>query len=407
MKKILILLSILMLLFSGCSDSKPKQTDTNNVTSASTVAKQEQSTTTQESTTQQKSVLQSTTEKKQSTIDKSWFTGLIGNSKVHAKLDISGNKISGVYYYDQYKTNIKIEGSINGFVEMKDFQTISLTEDTGKQVEIKGVFRTNDYIEGCWKKDNVVYPLYLIREGSEITPPKQPGTAIMRFDGHWTGKNSGYFAGSEADIKVLFNDLFYYELYAFNGTHTGTLESFGIIKNGVSKTVFNDATYDEKKDNIIFEFKIENNLLELNSNGYDYYCGMGVGFDSGYTKEKVDISLPTALQVGIVETKEQDETFKKLVGPEYESFIQYTQGVSYTEDILDGEKVRAGTSLLRGMHGYCFYIISQKYMYVAIVKDDCIEYYTNDKKYSQKLPQPMIEWTTYRKDMEINYNYKE
>jgi len=35
------------------------------------------------------------------------------------------------------------------------------------------------------------------------------------FEGSWTGKESGYFAGSQADIKVLFDDLIFYNLSAF------------------------------------------------------------------------------------------------------------------------------------------------------------------------------------------------
>jgi len=342
---------------------------------------------------------------KTSNIDKNWFSGCIGNAKIHAKFDIKGNKASGVYYYDQYKTNIELQGYINDLDEMKEFQTISLTEDTDKKGKIKGVFRTNDYFEGCWKSGDVIYPMYLIREGSDITPPKQPSVEIMKLDGNWTGINSGYFGGSQVNIKVLFYDLIYYELNAFNGLHTGMLESFGIVNNNVAKTVFKDTTYGEKKDNVLFEFKIENDSLKLNSNKYDYSCGMGVGFDSEFVKGKIKVAMPTALQLGIVETKGQDEVFKKLVGDKYSEFIAYTSYIQYSETILDGENVKVGYSQLRGAFGYCSYIISSKHIYAAIIGNEKIHYYTNDKNYANKIPEPMAKWA--ENIGEIVYNYKE
>lgn len=394
-----------ILTLTGCSSPNVyKQPETSTVAPVLTTGKQEQDTTKQE-TAIQTAIQTSISDLKQSTVDKNWFAGAIGDSKIHAKIEVSADKVSGVYYYDQYKTNIKLEGYIDDFAQMKEFKTISLTEDTDKKGEIKGVFRTNDYIEGYWKSEDVIYPMYLIREGLNITPPKKPSREISKFDGHWTGKNSGYFGGSRAYIKALFNDLIYYELNAFNGTHSGALESFGIINKGSAKTVFKDTTYYEKDENVFFEFKIEDDLLKLNSNMYDYMCGMGVLFDSEYVLGEIEISMPTALEVGIVETEEQDELFKKLVGDKYSDFISYTSFVDYSEVIMDGEKVKAGNSYLRGAYGCCFYIISSKHIYAAIIGDEEIYYYTNDKNYAKKIPEPMAEWA--EKKGKIIFNYKE
>lgn len=334
-----------------------------------------------------------------------WFFGFIGNKRIHAKFDISGNKVSGVYYYDEYKTNIKLEGYVNDFAEMKDFRTVYLSEDTDENESIMGMFRTDDYIQGCWKNDDVIYPMYLIREGTNITPPRKPDADIMKFDGHWTGKESGYFVGSEADIKVLFDDLIYYELNAFSGANMGVLDSFGILEDNVIKTVFKDKTYDEKKENVVFEFKAENDSLHLDSNEYSFYCGMGVMFDSCFVKGEIDIEMPTALEVGIVDTKEQDALFKKLVGDKYDDFIMYTSYVFYSETTWNGEEVKAGESYLRGCSGCCSYIVSKDHIYAAIIGDEGIYYYTNDKNYANKIPEPMAEWAN--KKGKIFYNYKE
>lgn len=334
-----------------------------------------------------------------------WFTGFIGNKRIHAKLDISGNKASGVYYYDEYKTNIKLEGYVDDFAAIRDQKTVFLSEGTDERGRIIGVFRTDDYIQGCWKKDDVIYPMYLIREGVDILPPKKPDADAMKFEGHWTGKESGYFGGSKADIKVLFEDLIYYELFAFSGANSGELDSFGIIENDVAKTVFEDKTYDEKNENVVFEFKNENESLQLYSNEYSFSCGMGVGFDSCFVKGEIDIEIPTALEVGIVDTKEQDELFEKLVGDKYGEFIMYTSRVFYSELNWNGEEVKAGDSYLRGCSGCCFYVVSPDHIYAAILGDKGIYYYTNDKNYANKIPEPMAEWA--EKRGEIFYNYKE
>lgn len=399
MKKILVSILIVLLL-AGCSaNSTQKQSEKKAEGNSSSVEKQEQSLATYEPLKQQTTASQQTTEGKE------WFAGSIGNVKIHAKLDISGKTVSGIYYYDQYKTNIVLKGSIED--EIIDLQTITLTEDTDKKGTMNGLFKTKDYIQGYWRSGKDIYPMYLIREGSEINPPKQPAKQTLRFDGHWTGKSSGYFAGSEADIKVLFDDLILYELSAHNGTHMGGLDCFAIVNSYKAKTVFKDTTYGERQENVTFEFSVENNNLNLKSNEYDFMCGMGVGFDSSYTKEKVDTSLPSAQQVGIVETKAQDELFKKIVGDEYDTFIQYTQSVNFSEVVLDGKKVNAGESLLRGMYGYCFYIVSPENIYAAIVTEDNIKYYTNDKNYADKLPQPILDWTKSKRDLNVEYYLKE
>jgi len=37
------------------------------------------------------------------------FAGFIGNKPIHAKINVSQDKVSGVYYYDEYKTSIKLK----------------------------------------------------------------------------------------------------------------------------------------------------------------------------------------------------------------------------------------------------------------------------------------------------------
>ncbi len=332
-----------------------------------------------------------------------WFIGKIGDSKIHAKLDISGDKVTGVYYYDRYKEEIKLEGYYDYTAYIKDYHTFFVYEGSGQKSWLIGLIMSEDYIVGLWKSEDKEYPMYLIREGSAQIPPKEPGSQIMKMNGHWNGINNGYFSNSSADIYVLFDDLIYYELYAMNGTHMGELESFAIVKNKTAETLFQEETYTEPKENISFRFQLEGDNLVLDSNKYDYWCGMGVGYDSKYTKEDIDIPVPTALEVGIVDTEEQEEQFRELTGDQYESFIQYSQFVMYEDTTMDGKTVKAGESYLRGLSGCCYYILSEDKLYLAFNNYESIDYYTNDSEYVDKLPIPMLEWA---ENMKINYHNK-
>ncbi|KNY29383.1 hypothetical protein [Pseudobacteroides cellulosolvens] len=335
-----------------------------------------------------------------------WYWGSVGNAKIHAKIDILGDKVTGVYYYDKYKTNIKLSGEVDN--NIKDIKTLRLTEDTANKGEIQVLLRSEDYLQGCFITDKAVLPFYLIREGANIASPKLPGKAVKNYDGHWNGKGTSYFSGAGAEIKALFDDLIYYKIYANSGANSGELEGVAMVKGNSAITVFSDMTSQEdKKENVFYEFTYKNNLLHLKSNDYSYYCGFGVNFDSEYTKEKVKIKMPTAQEVGIVKTKEMDDVFKKLVGNKYETFINYTAYADYSDVELDGKKVSAGASILRGMSGYCFYVISDKHIYAAVIDDSSILYYTNDSNYAQKLPKPMADWAKDKSDLRIGYNFKE
>jgi hypothetical protein len=335
------------------------------------------------------------------------YVGAIGNAKIHAKFMFSEDKVSGAYYYDKYKADIKLSGYIDNSI--KDVLTFEVTEDTPEEGIMYFIVRSPEYIQGIWKNDNKIYPIYLVKEGANIVPPGLglPKENSLRFEGHWTGKISEYFCGSQADIKVLSDDLLYYELLAYNGTATGALTGFAPISGNSAKTVFSEMTSEKNAENVVFEFNVDNNTLSLKSNSYDFQCGFAVSFDSSYTKGKVDISMPTAMQVGIVSTKDQDDLFKELVGDKYYDFIQYTQYVNFDDYNLDGGNVKVGISYLRGSSGYCIYVMSPKFMYAAIIEDDKIEYFSNDKRYAERLPQPIADWANENDDMTVEYNYKE
>jgi hypothetical protein len=88
------------------------------------------------------------------------------------------------------------------------------------------------------------------------------------------------------------------------------------------------------------------------------------------------------------------------------SNIQGADPVSAMVVFLDGKPAKAGKSYLRGMFGMCFYIVADNKIYAAYTDYDNTYYYTNDKKYSEALPEPIKEWAS-NQEAKIHYKYTE
>jgi len=330
-----------------------------------------------------------------------WYAGAIGDVRIHAKFDVSDNKVTGTYYYDKYKTEIPLQGYIDD--EIRGMILLRMTEDTDKNGSVYVLFRTDDYAQGFWKSGETIYPMYLIREGSDAETPKPAGDEALAYKGLWYGSRS-YYSGGEVIFTPLFSDFVFYDMSAHNGANSGWIESFGILENGSVKTVFSDTTYDSN-ENVFFSFKLKGTTLELDSNMYDYMCGAGVAFSDKYTREEPYVPVPTARDAGIVDTEEMAEVFREITGDDFETFISYTQTVHYEDIILDGKPAKAGKSYLRGMPGMCFYIVAESNIYAAYTDYDCIRYYTNDSRYASELPEPMREWASVQ-GIDVKYNYR-
>lgn len=328
------------------------------------------------------------------------WIGYIGDAKIHATLNISRDNVSGSYYYDKYKKTIKLKGSIDK--EMLNYQTISIKEKHSKNW-IYGIFKTKNYIEGDWSDGKHTYAMYMLKDGSDLTPPKKPSKKTLKLDGYWSSKDTKYFCTSKITIHALFDDLISYDMFAINGTATGTLVGFGIVNKGIATSVLKYTTEDD--ENVKFQYSVKNSSLHIASNEYGFSCGAAVTFSPDYIKGTIHLPKATTLDVGIVNTKQQDHLFRKIVGNRYDDFINNTQFVDYDDAILDGENVKTGTSILVGDAGTCYYIISKNYIYAAILVENGAEYYTNNKKYAKRLPGPFSDWYSIGSDTNVVYHY--
>ncbi len=320
------------------------------------------------------------------------YSGAVGEAGLHMSLSYQDGRLTGSYSYDKYGTKISLDGVLDEVYQ--EYLSFHLTEATDQEGQFIGIFITKDLVKGCWKSDEKLYPMYLIRTDSGLNPPKAAGKELQELEGKWYGKNRRYFSGSDLTLTALFEDLIYFELTAFNGAASGALSGFAFYGEAVAGIRYRDYIVwdDPSSQHVSFEFRKQAEELSLISNQYDYSCGMGVTFDQSYSREDRKPATPSLTELGITTTKEEEELFSQMVYYTDYFFIRNTQAVMYEDILLDGRKVRAGASYLRGAGGMCYYINGKDMMYAAIYEDGVIQYYTNDPNYMGHMPKPMQKW---------------
>lgn len=333
-----------------------------------------------------------------------WLVGAIGHARIHMKISVKDQVVSGFYYYDNYQINIPLTGTLEQ--NMKDVATLYLNEDTDANGKVRALYWSEDYIEGFWEGNGKQYPFYVIRKNSDLKAPEEPSEGMIEYAGTWYGAHDYYFGGTSLEMTPLFEDLLYYKVNAYNGAHSGGLEEFAVSGEKGFTSSFLDMTYGENPTAVQFDWILSGDRLNLESNAYDYMCGMGVTFDSDYVRDEIVVSVPTAEEVGIVDDSQRGAAFAALVGDAYETFIAYTSAVAYEELQFDGQSAQGGKSILRGLGGYCYYLMTPEHMYVAAFTGDHIAYYTDDEAYADQLPLPMVDWANNWVADGVDYHYQ-
>src|SRR5262245_3621023 len=70
------------------------------------------------------------------------YRGSVGNKHVEMRLNVAGNKVTGTYFYDQFKQDIKLEGTLDAKGQLE------LEEGAGKRKTGKFVCQQVENIEG-------------------------------------------------------------------------------------------------------------------------------------------------------------------------------------------------------------------------------------------------------------------
>lgn len=257
---------------------------------------------------------------------------------------------------------------------------INLEGEAGKLVNLAD-FVPGDVISGMIKP----------KEISDSTKPDETSDK-SGMAGSWgrTGDlKARLFATAVLEIEKVENNKMAFILISSAGANMGEIEGEAIISG--SEAVFNGTNDSQVK------FKFENSKVIIETNeAVNYYAGAGVSFDGEYIKDlpKINYDKVSLIELGIVDTKEQEDIFKSLVGDRLDIYINSAQIKSQEED-LDKLGAEVRSFYLRGLAQFQRFIImftKDNKIYTAVINGDKPEYFTNDEEYKNKMPQTIKEW---------------
>lgn len=381
MKKWGILLIVVFCL-SGC------QPDISELQDTTVITQMEESNL--QTVTSDPVIAESTAPVAESDSEAPWLVGHIGLTPIQMELTVEMDQVRGSFRIDADAKPIPLSGTLEP--TMKDYAILTLNAESGEEMAFKAIYWSADYIQGFKQVEDSLEPFYVLKKGSSVTKPNPPSAYLSQWEGVWYGLNDTYYSGTDLKMMPLFDNLVFYSLMAYNGAASGALEGFAVIDNREAVSLFDDYSYTNPSERVRKVWSFDGENLHLESNAYDYMCGMGVSFDAAYGKNKRNISVPTAMEVGIVDNEVEEKRFKALVKEEYTRFIDYTAFVVYDPIDWNGASAKVGQSYLRGLPAYCIYLMTENHQYVAAYFDDYIGYYTDDLAYSNVLPEPIRDW---------------
>lgn len=232
------------------------------------------------------------------------------------------------------------------------------------------------------------------------TAPTQPVSKS------WLGKWERRRWQNDASLEItnIKRDSIEFSLFASSGGHTGELEGIAIVNGNFA--VFQNK---DESDTCLIQFKlIGDSIIAIDQKQGFCFAGMAVTYDGDYKNSK---NLPEAeitenlTSLGIFETEKEDSIFKALVGNSYSLFINSTQLTSEDED-LDSLNATVRSSGVRGLFTFMENIIMTdplNNIWAAVIDDNKIYYFTNNKRYKDQLPKTIDNWRQRFKDHPIIY----
>ena len=206
------------------------------------------------------------------------------------------------------------------------------------------------------------------------------------WEGGWQRIYSGQFESANVMISNIENNSFTFEIIATSGSNTG--EIFGI-----APFIENQATF--KREDCILTFELENEILRIDAFDCIDYGGIGVDFSGIYKSESRFQTITHSLtRSGIFLNKNQEDQFIKLVGSDYELFIN-SMHLIFEGDDLDNFKASVFYGAIRGL----FTISESIIMYTetddfwaATIDGNMVKYYTTMHSYGDNIPKTINMW---------------
>lgn len=304
------------------------------------------------------------------------MTGKINNNlNIHMKLDFKGDKITGSYYYDKYKTDINLDGerTIDNSIYLREYD--SKGNITGA---FKGILVTKNRIDGIWTSHDMKTQMpFTVKTSNEVT------NTHPQWAGEWMRLGSTQFDYSEIILKDVTASNLKLSLDAHSGANVGNIED-DTAYIGDDLAVF-------KNSNFIMVLSLIDDTLIVQTDGEGYF-GMGVYADGDY-KKGIQQKILTLTDREIFINDSYEQQFKDVVGDEYERFSNVFGSINEGEDIDNfGAKVCYGWLRGSAMYdaGIIMYTNEGKY-WAAVIDVGSIKYYTNTAD-KTKLPKTIEEW---------------
>jgi uncharacterized protein len=207
--------------------------------------------------------------------------------------------------------------------------------------------------------------------------------------GKWTEADTTSIYGQFLIINKPSGEGFNFDLKAFSGSHTGEIDGF-------AQFTTDGALFKSHENDCQLKFLPQDDTtLSIETSGDCwYYGGMGVAFGGKFLKGNYEKIL-SLVDIEVLKTEHKDKIFRKLVGREYKDFIERFQLRFIDEKDLDGFNAKVISGAVRGMFTIMEAIIMDcpgDKIYAAMLKDDSVEYFTNDRSYAKRLPKTIETW---------------
>ena len=331
------------------------------------------------------------------------FKGAINDDlKITMKLSFRDKEVSGTYYYDKYKKDIKLSGSADasGGLELKEYDPRgAVTGSFSGELSPAGLF------QGSWSSPDgsKVYPFRLKETGSDAAPA---GAWVK--PGEWSRQVKNAWSAGDLTIGHVTARDFGFSLEVMSGSHTGGVSGRAVITG-------DRALFTDRESNCQITFIRKTDLLILSvSEGCSYYAGAGVTFDGEYkfgpetpaSRARKDRTALTEL--GVFNSADRERAFADLVGPAYDRFVDSFHLTDEPAD-QDGFGAAVVTGRVLGLpHEYEAIIMQgpEGKLWAAVIEDEKVKYFTNVREWKGKLPRTLETWREDFAFMPVEYQKK-
>lgn len=214
--------------------------------------------------------------------------------------------------------------------------------------------------------------------------------------GTWLADYSNQYGQSVLEITAVDTKGFSYTIMANNGGNTGELENKALFLGNDALTIDKNTEGGNPPCQLLFQV-VNNKLVVTQNTGCTYYAGNGVFFSGNYVKNGKKKSL-NLVELGLLDSKQQEDSFKKLVGNDYSQFISGCGSAGNSEQSTDPKaSVRSG--FIRGIGpGNCIIMTNDDLIWAVVLNSDerKVYYFTNDPNRRGQLPSAIQEWIVAR-----------